>query len=475
MKALSLAEALARIDGMPDSDVLRTRFLKALALSAHARAGGKLRTLPSVARMEPEWLGVWYTPGVSAVSTAVRDDPETSRTLTGRGATVAVVSDSTRVLGDGDCTPPGGMGVMEGKAMLMSWLGGLNAVPLCADTRDAAGVPDPGRLVDFVKAVSPSFGAVNLEDISQPNCYTVLERLQAEGSIPVWHDDAQGTACVVLAGLMNALELAGKTLDAVRIVLLGSGAAGSATARLLIRAGVDPGMISLHNSRGSLSERRQDYRGEGFGWHRELCRITNRQGFDGFEDAVKGADVLIAASGPGLVKHHHVKSMADRAIVFACANPVPEIYPDEALDAGAVVVGTGRSDLPNQVNNCFGFPGILKGVLLSGAGAISDGMAIAAAGAVAAEGRRSGLDPRRIMPDVDDPGVHASVASAVAVKAAEEGLTKAEADPDEIYRRAFEDITAVRSAHEALLEAGLLADFPREEIGDILRSVTAGG
>lgn len=471
MKAIGLAEALARIDGMPDSGILRTRFLKALALSAHARAGGKVRMLPSVARMEPEWLGVWYTPGVSAVSTAIRDDSEAGRILTARGSTVAVVSDSTRVLGDGDCTPPGGMGVMEGKAMLMSWLGGLNAVPLCADTRDGTGASDPGRLVDFVLAASPSFGAVNLEDISQPSCYTVLERLQTEGSIPVWHDDAQGTACVVLAGLLNALELAGKTLDGVRIVLLGSGAAGSATARLLIKAGVDPGMISLHDSRGSLSAARSDYRGEGFRWHRELCRITNRQGFGGFEDAVKGADVLIGASGPGLVKHRHVKSMADRAIVFACANPVPEIYPDEALDAGAVVVGTGRSDLPNQVNNCLGFPGILKGVLLSGARAITDGMAIAAAWAVAGEGRRGGLDPRRIMPDVDDPGVHASVASAVAVKAAGEGLAKGETDPDEIYRRAFEDITAVRSAHEALLRAGLLADFPGYDIAEILNSI----
>lgn len=475
MKPFGLKEALARIDAMPGSGNVRTRFLKELALAAHARVRGKIRVIPSVARMEPEWLGVWYTPGVSSVSTAIRDDAAAGRALTARGSMVAVVSDSTRVLGDGDCTPPGGMGVMEGKALLMSWLGGLNAVPLCVHTRKPDGAGDPGKLVDFVMAAAPSFGAVNLEDISQPNCYAVLDRLKEKCPIPVWHDDAQGTACVVLAGLINALEIAGKPLKGVRIVLLGAGAACSATARLLIGAGVEPGMISLHDSKGSLSKDRSDYQGEGFQWHRQLCRITNAGGYRNFEEAVAGADVLIGASGPGLVLGRHVKSMADRAVVFACANPVPEIFPEEALDAGAVVVATGRSDLPNQVNNCLGFPGILKGVLLSGASAISDGMAIAAAGAIAREGRKKGLEPGRIMPEVDDPFVHAAVASAVAGQAAEEGLANGSPGPEEVFRRAHEDITAVRTAHETLLREGLLAELSHREITDVFNAVVSGG
>lgn len=475
MKHFGLGEALSRLDDMPDSGAMRTAFLKALSLVAHENCRGKIRMLPSVARIEPEWLGVWYTPGVSAVSTAIRDERSKSLTLSSRGSTVAVVSDSTRVLGDGDCTPPGGMGVMEGKVLLMSWLGGLNAVPLCVDTRDAGGASDPARLVDFVLAASPSFGAVNLEDISQPNCYTVLDELKRRCGIPVWHDDAQGTACVILAGLMNALELAGKRLSDVRIVFLGAGASCSASARLLIASGVEPGQIVLNDSKGSLSRSRSDYRGEGFTWHRELCGITNSEQFWSFDDAVRGADVLIAASAPGLVEREHVRSMAEKAIVFACANPVPEIYPDAALEAGAVVVATGRSDLPNQVNNCLGFPGILKGVLLSGASTISDGMAIAAAKAIARAGRSGDFGPGNIMPGVDDPGVHAAVAAAVAEQAVGEGHAMSSVDPQDVYRCAIEDIGRVRRSHEALLEAGLLADVSDDEVMRVFREVTTAG
>jgi len=475
MKPFGLKEALSRIDDMPDPGAKRTAFLKALSLVAHEHCHGKIRTLPSVSRIEPEWLGVWYTPGVSAVSTAIRDEPSKSLTMTSRGSTVAVVSDSTRVLGDGDCTPPGGMGVMEGKALLMSWLGGLNAVPLCVDTRNAGGASDPSRLVDFVLAASPSFGAVNLEDISQPNCYTVLAQLRRRCGIPVWHDDAQGTACVILAGLLNALELAGKRLSGVRIVFLGAGASCSASARLLIASGVEPGQIVLNDSKGWLSRSRGDYPGEGFAWHRVLCAITNREQFQSFEEAVRGADVLIAASAPGLVGRGHVQSMAEKAIVFACANPVPEIYPEAALEAGAVVVATGRSDLPNQVNNCLGFPGILKGVLLSGASAISDGMAIAAAKAIARAGRSGSFGPGNIMPEVDDPGVHAAVASAVSGQASVEGLAPPSVDPQDVFRRAIEDITHVRRSHEALLGAGLLADVPDREVMRVFREVSVKG
>ena len=474
MKPFGLKEALERFDDMPDSDGARTRFLKILALKAHRLCGGKTRLLPSVAQMNPEWLGVWYTPGVSSISTAIRDQEGESLELTMRGSTVAVISDSTRVLGDGDCTPPGGMGVMEGKALLMAWLGGLNAVPLCVNTRNQRGESDPGKLVEFVLAASPSFGAVNLEDISQPNCYRVLDELRRRSPIPVWHDDAQGTACVMLAGLLNALEVTGRTLSESRVVFLGAGAACSASARLLIEAGVQPGMISMFDGIGALVPGRADFQGEGFAWHRELCAITNPQGFSSIGEALGGADVLLAASAPGLVRREWISGMNPKPIVFACANPVPEIYPRIALEAGAAVVATGRSDLPNQVNNCLGFPGILKGVLLSGAKAITEGMAVAAAKAIAAEGRKGEFNPMNIMPEVNAPEVHASVAAEVAVQAWKEGLTPGPVNRDAVYRKTIESIRTVRDAHRAMVEAAVALEVPQAMVEEALSEALAG-
>lgn len=457
---------------MPDSGALRTSFLKTLSLRAHGLCRGKIQVLPSVARMDPQWLGVWYTPGVSAVSTAIRDSEPMSHRLTMRGNGVAVVSDSTRVLGDGDCTPPGGMGVMEGKALLMAWLAGLSAVPLCVDTRKTNGESDPDKLVDFVLAVSPTFGAVNLEDISQPGCYKVLDKLRRCSPIPVWHDDAQGTACVILAGLLNAMEITGRDLAGSRIVFMGAGAACSATARLLLAAGVSPGQMTLFDEKGALAPERDDFRGEGLEWHREMCLITNPGGYRTPEEALKGADALVAASAPGTVRKEWITGMARDPVVFACANPVPEIYPRSALEAGAAVVATGRSDFPNQVNNCLGFPGILKGVLLSRASAITDGMAVAAAKAIAREGRRGAFEPGRIMPCPDDPRVHGHVAAEVAVQASVEGLTPGPVDGEEVRRRTGEDIMRVRAAHRTMLEEGLLHDVPDRLVEEVYRETT---
>ncbi|MCA1950775.1 MAG: malate dehydrogenase, partial [Treponema sp.] len=218
----------------------KTLFLKNLSLEAHRFYGGKMQTLPRCGIFGFNWFNVWYTPGVSKISTTIRDNNDTSFALSSRGNMVAVVSDSTRVLGDGDCTPPGGLGVMEGKAMLMKYLGGVDAVPLCIDSRDEGGKNNPDKIIEFVKMVQHSFGAINLEDISQPNCFKVLDELREACDIPVWHDDAQGTACVTLAGLINALKLVNKKLSDVRIVLLGAGASNTTIARLLMTDGADP-------------------------------------------------------------------------------------------------------------------------------------------------------------------------------------------------------------------------------------------
>ncbi|MBN2811919.1 MAG: NADP-dependent malic enzyme, partial [Spirochaetales bacterium] len=333
----------------------KTLFLKRLSLLAHRFYGGKMQTVPKCGLSGFNWFNVWYTPGVSAVSTAIRDDNDESFTLSNRGNLVAVVSNSTRVLGDGDCTPPGGLGVMEGKAMLMKYLGGVDSIALCVDSKVRAdeaekkgmkaGSQDPDKIIEFVRMLQPSVGAVNLEDISQPDCFKVLDELREVCDIPVWHDDAQGTACITLAGLLNALKHAGKTLSQAKIVLLGAGASNTTIARLILADGGDPAKMIICDSRGPLHAGRVDVEKDTRYYRKwELCLSTNPARVSSIEEAVKGADVLIALStpGPGTVRKEWVASMAEKSIVFACANPVPEIWPHEAKEAGAFIVATGR-------------------------------------------------------------------------------------------------------------------------------------
>ncbi|GAB1456708.1 hypothetical protein MASR2M48_20160 [Spirochaetota bacterium] len=278
----NLAEAFPSDLSADQKAKAQTLFLKRLSIDAHAYYGGKMQTLPKCGLWGFNWFNVWYTPGVSSVSTTIRDDNERSFNLSNRGNLVAIVSDSTRVLGDGDCTLPGGLGVMEGKAFLMKYLGGLDATALCIDSRGPDGEPDPQKIIDFVKMVQPSFGAVNLEDISQPNCFKVLDELREACDIPVWHDDAQGTATVTLAGLINALKLAGKSLSDARIVLLGAGAANTTIARLLIADGADPAKISLFDSAGGLHALRADLESDPGAYRQwELALATNPSRFDG--------------------------------------------------------------------------------------------------------------------------------------------------------------------------------------------------
>ncbi|HCL00311.1 MAG TPA: malate dehydrogenase [Candidatus Marinimicrobia bacterium] len=449
----------------------KTLFLKRLAEVAHRFYGGKIQTAPKAGVFGFNWFNVWYTPGVSKISTTIRDNNDTSFDLSNRGNLVAVVSDSTRVLGDGDCTPPGGLGVMEGKAFLMKYLGGIDAVPLCVNNRDKDGNPDPDKLIDFVKMIEPSFGAVNLEDISQPNCYKVLDTLREECDIPVWHDDAQGTACVTLAGLINALKLANKNIGDVKIVHLGAGAANSTIARVNIAAGANPENMIMFDINGALTRDRKDFEQNERYYHQwEICQKTNPKGITDFCEAMKGADVLIALSkpGPDTVKPEWIRSMADKAIVFTCANPVPEIYPYAAKEAGAFIVATGRGDFPNQVNNSLGFPGILKGALMVRAKKVTDGMAIAAANSLANYAEKRGIDPENIVPKMDEPDVFPYEAADVAMQAIKDGVARIEISREEAYQKAKKDIEYSRNMTQTLITEGYINEPQQQMLQDAM-------
>lgn len=445
----------------------QTEFLTKLSELAHTHYQGKMQTLPKAGIWDFNWFNVWYTPGVSSVSTTIRDNQNRSFELSNRGNLVAVVSDSTRVLGDGDCGPAGGLGVMEGKAMLMKYLGGCDAIALCVNNRDQEGKPDPQRLIEFVKMLEPSVGAVNLEDISQPNCYRVLDELRASCSIPVWHDDAQGTACVTLAGLLNALELADKKIENIRTVLFGAGASNTSIASILLQSRLDPKNLVIFDSKGGLHSGRKDLAENPDKFKQwTLAQISNPKRFDTMEEAMPGADVLISLSrpGPGTVKPEWISLMAPKAIVFACANPVPEIYPHEAKAAGAFIVATGRGDFPNQINNSLGFPGILKGSLLARASQITDGMAIRAAHSLADFARQRGIDPQNIIPRMDESGVFAREAADVAAQAVKEGVARHKITQDEAFAQAESDIQAARKICHKMMEDGSIEAPPTEII-----------
>ena len=449
----------------------KTTFLKRLSELAHKHYSGKIQVVPKVPVPGFNWFNVWYTPGVSKVSTTIRDNNDASFELSNRGNLVAVVSDSTRVLGDGDCTPPGGLGVMEGKAFLMKYLGGVDAVALCVDSKGEDGKNDPDKIIEFVKMCQHSFGAVNLEDISQPNCFKVLDVLREECQIPVWHDDAQGTACVTLAGLINSLKLAGKKMSEAKIVFFGAGASNTTIARLIIADGGDPKNMIMFDSKGTLHKDRADIKADPRFYRKwELCESTNPNKVQTIEEAMKGADVLISLStpGPDTIKKEWVSLMSPKSIVFVCANPVPEIYPYAAKEAGAFIVATGRGDFPNQVNNSLGFPGILKGALIVRAQKITDEMAIAAAHSLAKYAEKRGIDPENITPTMDEADVFPVEAADVAMQAIKDGVARREVTWDEAYQIAKKDIEYSRSLTHSLCDNGFITDPPQEMLQDAL-------
>jgi malate dehydrogenase (oxaloacetate-decarboxylating) len=454
----------------------KTLFLKNLSLEAHRFYGGKMQTVPKCGIAGLNWFNVWYTPGVSKISTTVRDDNDTSFSLSNRGNLVAVVSDSTRVLGDGDCTAPGGLGVMEGKAMLMKYLGGVDATALCIDSKGPDGKHDPAKVIDFVKMVQHSFGAINLEDISQPNCFRVLDELREACDIPVWHDDAQGTACITLAGLINALKLAGKKIGDAKMVFLGAGSANSTIARFILADGGRGGNMTLFDINGALHTGRSDLKNDKAAYRQwELCEKTNPKKINAIPEAIKGADVLIALSAPGpdTVKREWVRSMAPRAIVFACANPVPEIWPYAAREEGAYIVATGRGDFPNQVNNSVCFPGILKGVLLVRAKKITDGMAIRCSHSIAEFSEKRGITPDNIIATMEESDIFAVEAADVAQQAIKEGVARLKLSWDEVYQQAKADIAEAHALVEDMKKAGHIKSVPPEIMEEALEKAVA--
>ncbi len=450
----------------------KTIFLKKLAETAHRHYGGKIQTVPKAPVPGFNWFNVWYTPGVSKVSTDIRDNNDASFELSNRGNLVAVISDSTRVLGDGDVTPSGGLGVMEGKAFLMKYLGGVDGVALCIDSRGKDGKNDPDKIIEFVKMVQHSFGAINLEDISQPNCFKVLDVLREECDIPVWHDDAQGTASVTLAGVINALKLAGKKMNEAKFVLFGAGASNTTIARLLITDGVNPANVIIFDSKGSLNKNRSDIEADKRFYRKwELCESTNPGCLNTMEEAMKGADVLISLStpGPDTIKPEWIRVMAEKSIVFTCANPVPEIYPYAAKEAGAFIVATGRGDFPNQVNNSIGFPGILKGALMVRAKKITDNMAIAAAHSLADYAEKRGINPENIVPTMDEANVFPYEAADVAMQAIKDGVARHIITRDEAYEWAKKDINYSRDLVKSMYDNGFIGAPPAEMIEEALQ------
>lgn len=419
------------------------------ALRLHARYRGKIQTVPKCPVRDAGDFAFWYSPGVAAPCRAIQAQPDSAFTYTNRGNTIAVVSDGSRVLGLGDIGPAAGLPVMEGKALLFKYLGGVDAVPLCI------AAPEADRFIEIVRSLEPSFAGINLEDIAQPKCFRILSELQDSMAIPVWHDDQQGSAAVVIAGLLNALRVVGKDIRSIRIALIGMGAANFSTYRLLIAMGVTPDSIVACDSLGTLGPHRNDIEHQPVAlahkWR--VCGETNAERVTGgIGEALRGADVCIAftRSGPDIIRPEWVRGMAKDAVVFALANPVPEIWPAEAIAAGAAIVGTGRGDFPNQVNNALIFPGMFRGVLDVRARTISDEMAIAAAQSLADCIDENTLNRGCILPTLDDVLVAPQVAVAAAMKAQEQGLARISRTRADLLTSAIATIRASREISAAI-------------------------
>jgi malate dehydrogenase (oxaloacetate-decarboxylating) len=443
-----------------DELLMRAQKPMADSLRLHASYRGKVQVMPKCPISGPEDWSVWYTPGVAAPCKAIVEHPDRVYDYTNKSNLIAIVSDGTRVLGLGDIGPEAGLPVMEGKALLFKYLGGVDAVPLCLR------VSDEDALVSVAKALEPSFGGINLEDIAQPKCFRVLERLRAEMPIPVWHDDQQGTATVVLAALTNALKVVGKDIRSVKIAMIGMGAANVSTYHLLKKAGITASNVVACDSKGTLHSGRVDIlRDQGLlreKWR--VCTETNAEKIvGGIAEALRGADVCIAfsQSGPGVIEPRWIGSMARNAVVFACANPVPEIWPWEATEAGAEIVATGRSDFPNQVNNCLAFPGIFRGVLDVGAHTITDEMAMAAAYELAALAEALGLRDDRIVVSLADEQIAARVAAATAMMAQRQGVARVTMTAAAAYEQALMAIRSAQRATRALCHEGIIPPTPR--------------
>jgi malate dehydrogenase (oxaloacetate-decarboxylating) len=448
-------------DVKPSVEELLAKAQKPAKLSSpmHRFYEGKMQVIPKCAIRNTDDFAIWYTPGVAAPCREIQADPDKSFELTNRWNYVAIVTDGTRVLGLGDIGPEAALPVMEGKALLFKYLGGVDAFPICLRTKD------PEEIVKICKALEPTFGGINLEDIEKPKCFHVLEKAREHMQIPVWHDDQQGTATVILAGLINAFKLVGKKPKESLISLIGSGAANIRTAYVLMKWGVKPGNIIIADSKGVIYKGRADITQEEDPWKYDVTQKTNSEGRTGtIAAAFKGVDAVVAASrpGPNTVKKEWIRTMATDAIVFACANPIPEIWPWDAQEAGARIVATGRSDFPNQVNNSLGFPGIFRGVLDVKAKTITDDMCIAAAQELANYAEERGISEKNILPRMDEWEVFPREAVACALKSIEQGVARVKPSRQELYERASAIIRNARESTELLMKHGLIKQPPNE-------------
>ncbi len=429
-----------------------------LALEYSKKYRGKISTLPKVPIRKLDDFSIWYTPGVAKVSLEISKDKDLAYDYTWKWNSIAIVTDGTRVLGLGNIGPEASLPVMEGKALIFKYLGGVDAVPIPIGTKDK------NEIIKIVKALEPAFGGINLEDIESPKCFSLLETLSKEMDIPVWHDDQLGTAGATLAGLLNALELTGRNKKDSRIVLFGSGAANIATARLLNAAGFDIGNIIMVDSHGILHPEREDMDNLMVTnpWKYDLGINTNRERRKGgIEEALEGADALIAAShpGPGVIKGDWIRKMNKRSIVFALANPTPEIWPHEAYENGAEIVATGRSDFPNQVNNSLVFPGVFRGALDSRTRKITEEMVVVASTELANFARDLGISKDYIIPNMEQWEVFPKVASAVADAAVKSGYARINKSKKEFYDIAVSIISRNRQIIEKLIESGSIEDI----------------
>jgi malate dehydrogenase (oxaloacetate-decarboxylating) len=451
---------LRRARAAPAKRENRTERLGRRAVELSRFYAGKVETVPKVPVRSLRDFALWYTPGVAEVSRSIQANPDESFELTGRWNTIAIVTDGSRVLGLGDIGPEAALPVMEGKALLFKWLGGVDAVPLPVRTRS------PDELIATVERIAPAFGGINLEDIASPKCFGILEELQRRLPIPVWHDDQLGTAAATIAGLLNALTLTNRSVREARTVLLGAGAANLATARLLIALGHDPRRLTLVDQRGVLHADRPDMDELELHnpWKFRLALQTNGGGRSGdLFAALDGADVLLAASTPDprTIRPEHVQRMAPGPIVFALANPLPEIWPETARAAGAAIVATGRSDFPNQVNNSLIFPAVFRGVLDARARGIPDEVVLAAARELARHAADRGLSSTHLLPTMEETDVFPHVAAAAADAAVAKGLARRPLRHDEYLERAR--LRMGRSARlvRALQRARLTPAMPR--------------
>jgi malate dehydrogenase (oxaloacetate-decarboxylating) len=425
------------------------------SMKMHPFYKGKIEIVPKCVIRDVNDFAIWYTPGVAEACKEIQKNPEKAFEFTNRANMIGIVTNGTRVLGLGNIGPLAAMPVMEGKALLFKYLGGVDAFPICLDTRD------PDEFIRTVKLLQPSFGGINLEDIENPQCFYILDKLRAEATIPVWHDDQQGTAAVTLAALVNALKVVNKKINEAKITMIGIGAANVCITKIMIKAGVDPKKLIVVDSKGILNRKRDDIT-PAHKEKREFAQITNAENRDGgIEEAMKGQDVVIALSkqGPDTIQKSWVSGMADDAVVMVCANPIPEMWPWDAKEAGARVVATGRSDFPNQVNNSIGFPAIFRGTLDVMATTITDEMCIAAAYELAKCAEDKGLRDDYIMPTMDQWEVFPREAVAVAKKAMEQGVARLKLSEKELFTIAESKIRRARDEVGLLMEKGIIPAY----------------